>query len=82
MYAVGYPKAKALAQFVNSKAFFLSPGKKARVVKKSIDFLTTLLYFIVKFRYKTLVGGFFILNIRIFYADIDGIIQKAVVILP
>ena len=25
MYAVGYPKAKALAQFVNSKAFFLSP---------------------------------------------------------
>ena len=27
MYAVGYPKTKVLAQFVNSKAFFLSPWK-------------------------------------------------------
>ena len=46
MYAGGYPKAKALAQFVNSKTFY--PLEKTKAVKKSIDFLTaffTVLFF-------------------------------------
>ena len=35
------PKANALAQFVNSKAFFY-PLEKRRLLKKSIDFLSSL----------------------------------------
>ena len=48
LYAVGYPKAKALAQFVNSKAFFLSP-QKIKGCKKSIDFLQPHIFSIQKF---------------------------------
>ena len=38
MYAIGYPKAKALAQFVNSKAFFLSPSKSKGCLKNQLTF--------------------------------------------
>ena len=37
MYAGGYPKAKALAQFVNSKTFF-TPLKKPRLLKNQLIF--------------------------------------------
>ena len=48
-YAVVYPKTEVLAQFVDSKAFFLSPLKRLRLFKKSIDFLNSPLFFILKF---------------------------------
>ncbi len=40
MYVFGYPKTKVLAQFVDSKAFFLYPWKKG-LFKKSVDVLAT-----------------------------------------
>ena len=39
-YSFGFPKTKVLAQFVNSKAFFLSPEKRGCL--KSMTFLNTL----------------------------------------
>lgn len=41
-YAVGYPKAKALAQFVNFEAFVLSP-------KKTVFFYTSFFVWALKY---------------------------------